>query len=77
MMPIRTSDLSPQRPLINLPLRCGGLVISNSLFLIAISIRAISSVVEHLLHTQEVVGSIPTSRTKHTPQMAAVYCSGG
>jgi hypothetical protein len=39
-----------------------GLVISNFQFLIPTSQSAISSVVEHLLHTQGVVGSIPTSR---------------
>jgi hypothetical protein len=39
-----------------------GLVIFNFYFLIAFSRRAISSVVEHLLHTQGVAGSIPASR---------------
>jgi hypothetical protein len=58
----QTCDWSARRPPMNLSLRCGGLVIFNSLFLIASSIRAISSVVEHLLHTQGVAGSIPASR---------------
>ena len=59
---VRTCDLSPRRPLTTSPFGSTGLVISNSLFLIATFTRAISSVVEHLLHTQGVAGSIPASR---------------
>src|SRR6266403_1278288 len=47
-----------------------GLVIFNFYFLIAFSRRAISSVVEHLLHTQGVAGSIPASRTLRKTALA-------
>ena len=59
---LEVPDSSPRRPLRKPSLGSAGLVISNSLFLVALSIRAISSVVEHLLHTQGVAGSIPASR---------------
>ena len=45
-----------------------GLVIFNFYLLISVSTGAISSVVEHLLHTQGVAGSIPASRTVDFPK---------
>ncbi len=49
-----------------------GLVIFNFYFLIAVSTGAISSVVEHLLHTQGVAGSIPASRSSLGERALAV-----
>jgi hypothetical protein len=58
LAPFSSATAQNDVPLLTL----SGLVIFNFQFLIAISIRAISSVVEHLLHTQGVAGSIPASR---------------
>jgi hypothetical protein len=66
---VRTCDLSPRGPLGEVKKRepagtCNfQFLISNSK-----SQRAISSVVEHLLHTQGVAGSIPASRTVDFPK---------
>ena len=67
----RTCDLSPRRALSGVKKREAAQT-CNFQFLISNSKsqRAISSVVEHLLHTQGVAGSIPASRTLRKTALA-------